>query len=135
MRVYLASRYPRRKELVGYAYQIEEAGHTVTSRWLRGESESEEGSVDWTKETPMIARPFAEADIEDIRSSDIMVTFTEEPKSATRGGRHVEFGLALAWGIPVIAVGPRETIFHTLSQVRHFSEWGDSVIKAIVPTT
>ena len=37
-----------------------------------------------------------------------------------RGGRHVEFGLAIAWGKPVYLVGERENVFHWLPQVRVF---------------
>ena len=46
----------------------------------------------------MVAQPFALEDYADVSAADIVVSFTEAPGSgAARGGRHVEFGLALAW--------------------------------------
>jgi hypothetical protein len=41
-----------------------------------------------------------------------------DPRPWQRGGRHVEFGLALAWSKHLIVAGPREHVFHWLPQVR-----------------
>jgi hypothetical protein len=40
-----------------------------------------------------------------------------------KGGRHVEYGLALGLGKRLIICGPRENIFHTLPQVEHYPDW------------
>ena len=39
----------------------------------------------------------------------MLIAFSEEPRAlnASRGGRHVEFGIALALGKKVAVVGPR----------------------------
>lgn len=42
---------------------------------------------------------------------------------ASRGGRHVEYGIALALEKAVIVVGPQENIFHLLPQVEHYPDW------------
>lgn len=42
---------------------------------------------------------------------------------ASRGGRHVEFGLAVGRGKRCIVVGPRENVFHLLPTVEHYADW------------
>ena len=134
MRIYLAARYSRRLELCGYAEELRAAGHAVECRWLLG-NHQHEGAADVeraTKSVPLAGRPFAEDDWKDVLASDALIAFSEEPRSsASRGGRHVEFGLALAWGMRVVLVGPRENVFHTLPQVEHFWHWGPDVIRAL----
>ena len=49
-----------------------------------------------------------------------MLFYSEHPDTATvRGGRHVEFGMALALGKPIFVYGHKENIFHYLPQVEH----------------
>ena len=134
MKIYLAARYSRRAELLEYAGELREAGHEVTSTWLQGEHQlanryNTAGAVEAATDTvPMVARPFALADYADVWAADIVVSFTEAPRSgASRGGRHVEFGLALAWNKTVLVVGPRENVFHTLPQVAQFDSWGEAM--------
>ena len=58
-------------------------------------------------------------------AADAVIIFTEIPNTIlATGGRHVEFGLALAQGKRMIIVGPRENVFHYLlpdSQI--FATW------------
>lgn len=117
MKIYLAGRYGRREELLGYAAKLgAEFGHEVTSRWLRGEHEASDGNP-----TPEQAEQWAEDDLADIARADMLVAFAEEPNSQHgRGGRHVEFGYALALGLVVVVVGQRENVFHNLGNVWHF---------------
>ena len=135
MRVYLAARYSRLGELNGYAKQLRDTGHTVNARWLLGDHQIHEGNglvQAPSVSVPMCAQRFAIDDFEDVRSADAVVCFTEPARSTTtRGGRHVEAGLALAWGKIVVIVGPRENIFYTLPQISQFDEWGPSVIEHI----
>src|SRR5260370_22529594 len=67
----------------------------------------------------------ARQDCEDLMAADAVIIFTEIPNTIlATGGRHVEFGLALAQGKRVIIVGPRENVFHYLlpdSQI--FATW------------
>lgn len=41
----------------------------------------------------------------------------------SRGGRHVEFGMALALAKRCIVIGPRENVFHLLPQVEQYDSW------------
>ena len=136
MKVYLAARYPRIYELNGYADELRGAGHEVTSRWLLGNHQIHR-AIDLveaaTVSIPIEGQPFALDDYDDVARADVVVSFTEPPRTygASRGGRHVEFGLALAWNKRVLVVGPRENVFHTLPQVEHFWEWGPEVIQRL----
>ncbi len=113
MRYHLAARYARRVELCRYREQLLSIGDTVTSRWL-----------DFRK-MPSWSCGIAREDCEDLMAADAVIIFTEIPNTVlATGGRHVEFGLALAQGKRVIIVGPRENVFHYLlpdSQI--FATW------------
>lgn len=134
MKIYLAARYSRREELCGYKADLEALGHTVTSRWLLGNHQISDLEME-TLEDEMIAekrRVFAEQDYGDLTRSAITISFTEVPRSSTsRGGRHVEFGLALAIGQECWIVGPRENVFHCLNDVRVFPDW-QSALEALI---
>ncbi len=154
MRIYLAARYSRREELQGYRAELEQRGHEVTSRWV------------WTDhDLPLDADPglgglgvrFAMEDWEDLLRSDCVISFTEDPTQRVpgraRGGRHVEFGIALAVRAlrfkgclhhgrecalrpPVpfrpIVVGARENVFHHLPEIEFFATWPEAL--ASLPT-
>jgi hypothetical protein len=113
MKIYIAARYDRRFEMLGVAAALIRAGHEVTSRWIEGGRGGE----------PEIIA--AVEDVGDLTRADCIVTFTEAPERgvpwAARGGRHVEFGLALAMGKRVCVVGPRENVFHHLLHVEVYA--------------
>lgn len=139
MRIYLASRYSRHPELREYKAQLEQLGHVVTSRWLEGYSQRHgEVLADLVKfhrdltPIPQTAALFAKDDVEDVLSSDLIICFTEPSESASsRGGRHVEFGLALATHyihhrpIQLVVVGPLENVFYCLPEVKHYPSFPD----------
>lgn len=121
--LYLAGRYSRREELHELAKTIGEMNTAkweprffVSARWLTGEHE-------WTGtpdgEIPVEDQAgFAQEDLNDIMNCDVMVCFTEPAgQGSARGGRHVEFGYAIAHRMPVLLVGPRENIFYSLPNV------------------
>lgn len=69
---------------------------------------------------------FALEDVEDVYSCNLFVALMEaDARNNSRGGRHVEFGIAIALDIPLVVIGNRETVFHHLPQVEHY----DSVDK------
>ena len=141
--VYLAARYSRREELCEYREHLSEMGFLVQARWLDGGhqladngipiGESGEALVEGdasgcSHESQRLREKFAQDDWEDVISADIVISFTEPPRSkANRGGRHVEFGIALARGARVIVVGFRENIFHWLPQVEFVGTIGDAL--------
>ena len=115
--VYLAARYDRLHEMQGYRDLLEGAGYNVVARWVNGEHEMQEGK-------PHLHHHFAKEDVEDVLRSDWVINFGESPDSTTRrGGRHVEFGIAVGLKKRLILIGHRENVFHHLPQVEFYRSW------------
>lgn len=123
MKIYLASRYSRFREMQGYRDQLEAIGHIVTSRWIHGDHQIDDAGLSLqAKEAERIR--FAQEDRDDLLSADCVISFTEAPRSSnSRGGRHVEYGMALALGRRAIVVGHRENVFHCLPEVEFYEGW------------
>jgi len=141
MKIYLASRYTRRLELFGYRASLRSLGFTVEARWLDGQHQLDnvgipigdggeklvEGGDD--PRNAQLRAKFAQDDWEDVSGADVVVSFTEAPRSsANRGGRHAEFGIALARNARVIVVGFRENIFHWLPRVEFVQTFDEAVL-------
>lgn len=133
MKIYLAARYSRRMELLGYAAELRAVGHTVTSRWLDGNHEAEDNAFDGGL---VDGAQFALEDLRDLRRADIVIAFTEVPRSGhSRGGRHVEFGVAIAMDKHLIVVGHRENVFYCLPRVDFYKTWPEALkaVRAVTP--
>lgn len=126
MRIYLAARYSRREELLDYAHDLTSTGHTITSRWLNGNHQVSDAGLS-EEGTPEERTRFALEDWQDLVAADACISFTEEPRSTltkdSRGGRHVEFGAALALGKLCVVIGPRENVFHCMPNVIVYPDW------------
>lgn len=127
--VYLAARYSRYPEMQQVRSLLDALGYTVTSRWINGGHElTKEGSTE-AHEAERIR--YAQEDMADLLAADIVISFTEEPRTTkTRGGRHVEFGAALALRKTVIVIGYRENVFHTLPEVLFYPTLADCMAAA-----
>jgi len=95
-------------------------GYEVVARWIDQEDQDEGLGADVLTENPHLGTPYAQKDMEDIDKAGIVVLFTSG-NGGGRGGYHTELGLALARDIPIMIVGPRENVFHTLSQITRVS--------------
>lgn len=125
MKIYLASRYSRIAEMQAVAADLVALGHTVTSRWIMG---LHAATDDRLEEHAILTRRFAMEDLEDVHNADCCISFTEPARTGpTRGGRHVEFGAALAWGKRCYVIGHRENVFHYLPEARFFPAWKDAL--------
>lgn len=110
MKFYIAGRYSRRDEFREVAKQLIEMGHEVTSTWLQ---ENEPLQSHMGDHSPAWYAKTAQTDLDDIDRADAVLFYAEDPKVGTpRGGRHVEYGYALAKGKFIYVVGPEENIFH-----------------------
>ena len=119
---YLSSRFARKDELRGYAADLIDKRHSVTSTWLMLDNDD-------VNQYGYEAR----ADLDDIRRSDIIINFTEAPNTVhSTGGRHVEHGYALAYDKKQLFVGPRENLFHHLPRFANcfFPDW-ESLLVAV----
>jgi len=117
MKIYLASRYSRHIELQEIAKVLISHGHEITSRWLWGNHQIDDKGLSIEAKRSERER-FANEDYEDLMRAETVISFTEVPRSSnSRGGRHVEFGIALAFQKRCIVIGPRENVFHCLPKV------------------
>jgi hypothetical protein len=105
MTVYIAGPYQTKAECRAIAETLEGAGYEVTSRWLYDSQEdSEEAAI---------------VDIVDIeRAGALLLYHPAEWAGRGTGGRHVEFGYALARGKRLVILGrAASNVFHLLSAV------------------
>lgn len=110
---YIASRWENRDKARNLGAKINQAGHSVTSRWLIpgfhevGKSLNADCQRD---------------DLDDIDRADALIHLTATREDGyTSGGNHVEFGYALAKGKALFVVGPKESVFHDNANVYHFA--------------
>ena len=105
MRVYIAAPYPEIEAARALMARVEAVGIEVTSRWLKF------GFEELTAEN-------AEKDLEDVRAADALIAFNPPGyENKGTGGRHVEFGYAVALLKPIILLGAVSHIFHLLPGV------------------
>lgn len=104
VRIYLAAPFSEQSLMRRWRSRLESVGHTITSRWL-----------DEIPGCPL--SEYAEQDLEDIRVSQVLLLHSKE---GVRGGRHVEFGYALARGVHCVVIGRLQNIFHDLPTVSHY---------------
>lgn len=127
MKIYLAARYSRHPEMRGVRDVLTAMGHEITSRWI--DMHGGKYPASFTAETlnsdPTYCGLLGQHDVEDVTAADTVISFTGE---GGKGGRHVEFGIAVGLGKRLIIVGQREHIFHTLPEVEHFPSWRSLVI-------
>lgn len=115
MKLYLAARFGRRDELNMHRQRLESMGHEITSRWLTQHQalDLNDPSARYSDADRLM---FATHDFRDVKKAEGLIAFTEDPQDSTavggrRGGRHVELGLALAWGMRTFVCGYRENVF------------------------
>ncbi len=106
MKIYLASNYSTHPEMREHAKTLEALGHEITSEWINGTHGGDDRAL------------YAQIDLRDVDAADAIIFFAEAPEgSRTRGGKHVEFGYALAKGKRIFLVGKPVNVFHHLPEV------------------
>lgn len=132
--IYIAGRFSRRPEANELARRLQGLGHTITSRWVKPDCDHVLPTGLSQQAADEERRRFAEEDVADVLACDWMISLMEEPRSNGRGGRHVEFGMALGLNKRLTIIGPRETVFHHLNQVEHFATV-DEFMRALTSKT
>jgi hypothetical protein len=129
MRVYIAAPYSLKDTVKQEADDLLKYNITCTSSWVREPHKPTTQMQDLAHETHQM---YAIQDVEDVLSADVLVFHTDPTKTIVRGGRHVEFGMAVMMNrlmnrtVPIYTVGmDEENIFHHLPQVVHFKTWED----------
>lgn len=121
--IYLAARYSRNAEMRGVRDVLEALGHKVTSRWIDDPGVYDEERLE---SDPAGCAAFAAGALADIFAADTLISFTG---GGGKGGRHCEFGYALGLRTRhLVAVGPREHVFHTLPDIEWYPDWAHLVM-------
>jgi nucleoside 2-deoxyribosyltransferase len=119
MKVYIAARYSRKSEVAEVATRLLAHNIYVTSTW---HLEPHGGDVQLAQVRNEMLHEYAERDLAEIREADTLLALSESDQTYNRrGGRHVEFGYALALNRDIAVVGPRENIFHWIPTIRHYN--------------
>lgn len=124
MNIYLAARFSKRHVVHDIGKALEALGHIIVSRWSCPDSDHLVPTGMSAQAADDERRRFAIEDLEDIDKADWVVSLMEEPRNNSRGGRHVEFGYALAKGKRLSVIGPQETVFHHLDEVEVYESPG-----------
>jgi hypothetical protein len=118
MRIYIAAAYERKNEMIIVAEKLKRAGHEVTSRWFFMDP-----NASWLEASVM--------DLADIDNSEILLSFTHPRGTGpSGGGRHVEFGYAMAKGKRLVIIGESENVFHDSKNVsiyKSLNSWLDQL--------
>ncbi len=102
MRIYIATKFENAPRAIEVATQLEAVGHVITYKW-------------WTNDT--FSREQARKDMKGVRDADALVFIAET--DVRYSGALTEFGMALAWGIPIHLLGNAidNNIFTSLDNV------------------
>ena len=125
MKIYIAARFSKRPEANALAQELKEMGHVITSRWVKPDSDHVAPTGLSQQAADSERQRFAVEDLEDVIACDCCVSLMEEPRNNSRGGRHVEFGIAVGLNKALVVIGPRETVFHHLPNVQHYETVSD----------
>lgn len=105
MKIYIAAPFELRDEAIAAGQVLKARGHEITSTWLRDPGVNDD--------------IWARIDLGDVKRADALVLLNpEDYRNSGTGGRHAEFGYAIALGKRLVVVGVRSNIFHQLSYVR-----------------
>lgn len=116
--IYLAARWSRREEVAGYAVALRAMAIKVTSRWLT--DPEHRIAIGTATDQQAFNAKLAGHDVDDVREAEALVYFAP---GGTRGGSHVEFGMALALKRRLYWIGEREHVFSWLDRVDVFATW------------
>lgn len=129
MKLYLAAGFSKKNDIAEKTELLKSYGVDVVSSWhletVGPQTTLADCSDDYHREN-------AARDLAEIESADTLVLFTQDPTIPfCRGGRMHEAGYAQGKGKRVVVVGPKENIFHWLSDVTvyaSFSEFFDAEV-------
>ena len=123
--IYLISRYGRIEEMQAIAADLTELGHDVCSSWVKGEHKALDNKATFEQ-----LQRWCNIDIKDLEQASLIIAFTEQPgNSHARGGRHVEYGYALAFAqnaphhVWLHVVGHRENMHYCAPEIVFWNTW------------
>lgn len=123
MKLYLAAPWADKDLMTDIATKFTEVGHEITWRWW---DEAKMRPKEWGRESTL--RWSARMDMNGVNNADTLILFD----TSLSEGKAVEQGIAIAKGIPIIAVGTYSTedvhnIFHYLDNYKWVEKVEDAV--------
>lgn len=113
IRIYVAAPWIARGDAKALATILAEAGYTITMDWWNYEGPALAVERD-TEQYAEFLHMCAVKDMRGVRTADVVVLINASKSE----GKAVEQGLALAYGLPIIAIGIRgeysQNVFHYL---------------------
>jgi nucleoside 2-deoxyribosyltransferase len=122
VRAYIAARFEQKAEMKALVPVFAANNIQVRAHWL---DETVSSTSQLSDLTPAYCAEQAQVDLDDIDACDIFVLFGDKVPKTIRGGKHVEFGYALAKGKRVVVIGPQENIFQYLPHVVRYRSLED----------
>ena len=131
LKVYLASPLEDREEMLILRSMLEMRGVICTSTWLTP-ADGNDSNMASLQNKFHECRCRAIKDVEDILEADVFILNKPKAKHKvpTTGGHHVELGICIGTGKPIILYGDRENVFHYLPQVQ-LAETFDDLCKLL----
>ncbi len=129
MKIYLAADYSRKEEMRGVRDILVPFGHSITSRWIDRPPVVQAFGIGGVRIDISVCGEIAEINAFDVEVADMLLLFTSGELS--RGGRHTELGMAVAWCKSICIVGPREHSFHCFSSIRQYDNWPTFLLNEI----
>ena len=117
--VFLSAPYSRKEQIRRVAQECENVGAEVISDW---HLEPYSPNMTLTDVPDSFLSSTACKDFHQVRCCHVFIFFAESSTTPTvRGGRHVEFGMALCSDCEIWVIGEKENIFHHLPNIIHFA--------------
>lgn len=97
MKIYIAASLPRYKDAHNLSQKLKQHGHEIVSIWHKNDKILGDTKADYHSGTK------AARDMHGVKNCELFIELVGDNKS--RGGRHCELGLALAWDKQIILIG------------------------------
>ena len=127
-RIYVAAPWIARAEAKEFANVLHEIGYEITMNWWDYESEARGLEKD-TENYAKFLHMCATKDLRGVRTADAVVLMN----SSKSEGKAVEQGIAIALGIPIIAIGKlgehSQNVFHYLPLYHWVANQKDALYK------
>lgn len=119
---YICARFGRQEEARLFSQTLEGLGHTITSTWV------DQVELEMYGDNQRERERAAVKDVQEVVGSEALVYLSEaEDNVWGRGGRHVEFGIAVGLELPIFVIGPKENLFHFFPGITHFETQEDFI--------
>lgn len=115
MKIYFAGRYRDAAVFRHMGDGLREMGHQIVSSWIYTNRRAGRNFEDISDEEKAT---IAQEDVDDVLSCDVLVLLSSD---GGRGGKHVEFGIAIGAGKRICVLGQKQNVFHWLLRIEEYN--------------